>query len=897
MTVERLRTALADRYRIERELGQGGMATVYLAEDLKHGRNVAIKVLRPELAAVIGAERFVREIRTIAALQHPHILGLIDSGEVTGTAFFVMPYVEGESLRDRLNREKQLPVADAVRIATEVAGALDYAHRHGIIHRDIKPENVMLHDGSALVADFGIALAVSSAGGTRMTETGMSLGTPHYMSPEQAMGEREITARSDVYALGAMTYEMLVGDPPFTGSTAQAIVAKVVTESPRPMLPQRHTIPAHVETAVLTALEKLPADRFASAAEFSDALNRPELAPAASRAMPAGGLAAPTGRSRLRDPLFIGVAAIAVLALGGVAMLLRPRPVPLVVPPIKYVLTTTDSTRPVRSYPWPAATSPDGGTVVYSVSPVNSGGASLTTRLYFLRTNQLEAREIPGTIGAAQPYFSPDGQWVGFEVQGKERKVRLDGSAPVTIADAGAYNGADWTVNNEILLGTWGSYAGLSRVSAAGGTPAALTQVDTTTGERNHLWPLSTPDGSYAVFTVWFGGLASAQLAVASLKDGAVTRLGIKAIRPLAILDGWLVYLKADGAVMSVRLDAGAGKVVGSPIPVHDPVPVVPGLNGNSEIYISRGGALITSIGSATGRISWVAPGGPPRAVGPSAGQYQALRLSPDERRIAVVTGDHGQSDIWIEDLSLGTFSRLTTVNTVTSVSWTPDGSDVLYFSTGETGNTLWRQRASGGVAPEKLVDLPFAAGGAVMSPDGRSVLLSVIPGDVWSLQRLILDSTPAVHDYLVSHASFHAPEFSPDGKWVALVDDESGQDEIYLRSYPDPSTKLQVSVGGGVAPMWSADGTRLYYLSGSALVEARLATRPVITLLGRDTLMASFPSAGLDAQFFSALYQPTRDGRRFLTAIPEQNDYQLVVSPNWITEFRRRVAESGGAR
>ena len=892
-----LQSALADRYRIERELGEGGMATVYLAEDLKHERRVAIKVLRPELSAVIGAERFIREIKTIAALQHPHILGLIDSGEVNGTAYYVMPFVEGESLRDLLQREKQLPVAEAVRIATEVAAALDYAHRHGVIHRDIKPENVMLHDGSALVADFGIALAVSSAGGTRMTETGMSLGTPHYMSPEQAMGEREITARSDVYALGAMTYEMLVGDPPFTGSTAQAIVAKVVTETPRPMLPQRHTIPPHVEAAVLTALEKLPADRFASAAEFSDALNRPELAPATTRAISAGGRAALTRRARLRDPLFIGVAAVAVLALAGVAVLLRPRPAPAVVPPIRFVLTTTDSTRPARSFPWPAAISPDGGTVVYSVSPVNSSGAFLTARLYFVRTDQLEAREIPGTLGAAQVYFSPDGRWVGFEAQDKERKVRLDGSAPVTIAKAGAYNGVDWTVNNQILLGTWGPFAGLSQVSAAGGTPAALTQVDTASGERSHLWPLSTPDGKYVVFTIWFGGLASAQLAIAPVKEGAVTRLGIKAIRPLAVLDGWLVYLKADGSVMAVRLDAGARKVIGSPIPVHDPVAVVPGLNGNSEIYISRGGAMVTSIGSSTGRMSWVAPGVPPRAIGPAAGEYQALRLSPDQRRIAVLAGSDGQSDIWIEDLSLGTFSRLTTTNSVTSVSWTPDGSDVLYFSTGETGNTLWRQRASGGVPPVKLVELPFAAAGAVMSPDGKSVLLSVIPGDVWSLKRLVLDSTQAMHDYLPPHASFHAPEFSPDGKWVALVDDESGQEEVYIRSYPDPSTTLQVSVGGGEAPMWSADGTRLYYLSGSALLEARLATRPVVTLLARDTVMATFPSPMLGDQFFSAMYQPTRDGRRFLTAIPVQNDYQLVVSPNWITEFRRRVAESGGAR
>ena len=269
-----LAASLADRYRLERELGQGGMATVYLAHDLRHDRKVAVKVLRPELAAVIGAERFLSEIKTTANLQHPHILPLFDSGRTGGRSdgqaddslYYVMPYIEGESLRDRLNREKQLSITDAVRIATEVAGALDYAHRHNVIHRDIKPENILLHDGRALVADFGIALAASKAGGARMTETGMSLGTPTYMSPEQAMGEREITPRSDVYALGCVTYEMLVGDPPFLGGTAQAIVAKVMTEKPAAPSRMRDTVPAAVEDAVLTALEKVPADRFATAA-------------------------------------------------------------------------------------------------------------------------------------------------------------------------------------------------------------------------------------------------------------------------------------------------------------------------------------------------------------------------------------------------------------------------------------------------------------------------------------------------------------------------------------------------------------------------------------------------------------------------------------------------------
>src|SRR3954466_5434725 len=267
-----LTIALADRYRVQRELGEGGMATVYLAQDLKHDRRVAIKVLKPELAVVIGAGRFLREIKTIATLQHPHILGLIDSGEVNGTAYYVMPFVEGESLRDRLRRERQLPIADAVRIARDVASALDYAHRHGVIHRDIKPENILLYDGSAVVADFGISLAVQSAGGARLTQTGLLLGTPAYMAPEQAMGERAIDGRADIYALGAVLYEMLVGEAPFTGPTVQAIVARVMTESPRPVTGQRKSVPQNVNAAVLRSLEKLPADRFHSAAEFSTAL-------------------------------------------------------------------------------------------------------------------------------------------------------------------------------------------------------------------------------------------------------------------------------------------------------------------------------------------------------------------------------------------------------------------------------------------------------------------------------------------------------------------------------------------------------------------------------------------------------------------------------------------------
>ncbi len=299
-SLDTLKAALAERYRVERELGAGGMATVYLARDLKHDRDVAIKVLEPELGAVLGGERFLSEIRTTARLQHPHILPLLDSGDAGGLLYYVMPLATGETLRARLTRERQLPIDDAVRIAREAADALGYAHTLGIIHRDIKPENILLQGGHALVADFGIALAVQSAAGSRMTQTGLSLGTPQYMSPEQAMGERTIDARSDIYSLGAVTYEMLTGDPPFAGSSVQAIVAKVLSEKPTPVRTLRDTVPPSVEHAVLTALAKLPADRFASASDFTAALGGTGKVMATYTPAPAPVARAPK-RAALRD--------------------------------------------------------------------------------------------------------------------------------------------------------------------------------------------------------------------------------------------------------------------------------------------------------------------------------------------------------------------------------------------------------------------------------------------------------------------------------------------------------------------------------------------------------------------------------------------------------------------
>jgi len=415
---ERLSSALADRYTIEGELGSGGMATVYLAQE------VAVKVLRPELAAILGTERFLKEIEVTANLQHPHILPLFDSGEADSFLYYVMPHVEGESLREKLDREKQLSVEDTVEIAKNVVAALDYAHQQGVIHRDIKPENILLQAGQALVADFGIAVAISQAGGTRLTETGLSLGTPHYMSPEQATADRELDARSDVYSLGAVVYEMLVGEPPHVGNSAQAIVAKILTDTPPPIARTRELIPANVDAAVRCALAKSPADRFTSAADFSAALLNPAFTlPTLSGATEG----AASHRARLWQRVAVGLAAVAVL-FAGLALWgwLHPDPPRPVTRRLMAFLPGQELTKnPLQAQPISFAS--DGSWWVYVGT--EEGGSQLWVK----RGDEYEATPLAGTEGASGPIVSPDGQSIAFTRAGVLRRIPTAGGPSVPL--------------------------------------------------------------------------------------------------------------------------------------------------------------------------------------------------------------------------------------------------------------------------------------------------------------------------------------------------------------------------------------------------------------------------------------------------------------------------------
>ena len=485
--LERLKDALASRYLIEREIGHGGMATVYLAADIRHARHVAVKVFRPEVAVILGAERFLHEVRVTAKLQHPHILPLFDSGEADGFLFYVMPYVRGESLRNKLNREKQLPVEEAIGIVGDVAAGLQHAHGHGVIHRDIKPENILLAEGQALVMDFGIALALSAAGGERITETGMALGTPHYISPEQLTADRVPDARTDIYSLGCVLYEMLTGDPPHAGSTVQAVISKVIAETPPRLRALRETVPEHVETAVHKALAKLPADRFSSASLFVEALTHPTISSGPVAVGTFGG----AGRVRALGARFRTVAnwraavlwGVPAVVLGALLRWVRPHS-----PPNERVtrFSITQSFSERITYADDIAMSPDGRTIVYA------GGGLDRRRLYARALNVLEAVPIPGTLGGGEPFFSPDGEGVGFLVSDTLRTVALSGGPPRTVLAGVALSGrgATWGPNNVIVFNKV-DHPGLWKISP----PAEPRRWWRLPGETRNRHPPGYPTG------------------------------------------------------------------------------------------------------------------------------------------------------------------------------------------------------------------------------------------------------------------------------------------------------------------------------------------------------------------------------------------------------------------
>ncbi len=904
-TAERLQAALADRYRIEREIGEGGMATVYLARDLRHERDVALKVLRPELAAVIGAERFLAEIRTTANLQHPHILALFDSGEAGGFVYYVMPYVEGESLRDRLNREKHLPVDDALRIATEVADALEYAHRNGIIHRDIKPENVLLHGGHALVADFGIALAVSRGdGATRMTETGMSLGTPTYMSPEQAMGEREVSARSDVYALGAMLFEMLAGDPPFTGSTAQAIVAKVLTTAPPSIMEQRHTVPPHVEQAVLRALEKLPADRFASAAEFARALSD------ASGATPgsAGGRRAAYMKSQRALGLpAAAVLVLAALAVGAAATSFVRRDRAVASPTTRVMLEFPANEQPElgTSSPPVLALHPDGSGLLYS-----GRGAGGQPQLWFRRWDRLGAARYSQTLGGACcSTFAPSGDSVAYLAPPHTLQVLpLNGGFPMTAADSGITSvsdiggGVDWASDGMLYVS---GLEGLLRVSPRGGTPDVIVPLDKQRGDLRYLYPAVLPGARGALVSVVPASAPTSMdrvaIGAADLRTGKV-KLILEGTRAIYAPDGDVVFSKANGVLWAVPFDVKSMTTTGPARELADTVATT-GYQQFGDFTLSPGGTLAYAKGVVqSNRLVWVDRSGAatPVASDMADDQINSLAVSPDGKRIiAGMAGSDGKFNLWVKALDGGPRVRVTFDGTTNwRAAWRPGTDEIAFLSDrqkiGATALQLFMLNVDGraGVSKPDLHD-GRSIGGAVWSPDGTWLVFRTDNseagnGDILAI-RPGVDSV--ARPLVATPAEELGPAVSPDGRWLAYSSDLSGRREIYVRGFPDAAgAPYQVSTTGGTNPAWNPDGKELFFIDA----DNNMVSVPVIPgpkfQMGQPRVL--FSTSGYLLSAFSNQFAPAPDGQRFVMVEGTTDDaVHVVVVFDFLDELKLRMA------
>jgi serine/threonine-protein kinase len=869
----KLSAALADRYRIERELGQGGMATVYLAFDLKHDRKVAIKVLKPELAAVLGAERFVVEIKTTASLQHPHILPLFDSGTADGFLFYVMPFIEGETIREKLNRETQFGVDEAVRIAREIADALDYAHRHGVIHRDIKPENILLHDGRAMVMDFGIALAVSAAAGGRMTETGLSLGTPHYMSPEQATAEKEITPRSDVYSLATVLYEMLAGQPPHIGGAAQQVIMKIITEQAQPVRQLRKNTPANVDAAIAKALEKLPADRFESAKAFGDALANPAFA-ASTTAPRAGARADTAARS---SSMLVGGAALALVALTLGAWGWRQSGAKDVAPVVPLTLELPGARPDLGRF----AVSEDGARFAFATDE------GLVVR----DSGKREYRLIQGTQEAESPSFSPDGAWLVFELRGHLRKVPLSGGAAVGI------------VANDSLLGShvrWGQDGSMVFESGehlylvtVSGTLRQLAKA-----ERPQS-PRLMPDGSGVLYLDTRRGSRLMYYDLAA--DTAFTVLDDSG-EGMYLSTGHLLYAASDGGLFAISFDPKRHAVSGTPIPI---VADIQPNGGLSPFEVSRNGTLVYRAGvDREYRVLVRDPGGKVDTLPLAPKTMAYVRVSPDGRTLALTVGSTRGTNRYtaLYDLALGSMTRFTQEGGGHSPVWSPDGKRLAFTAdiSGGDAEDIFVQPVDRSTPPVRLFKMPndqhasawptdtmlvFSSQAAPLTLGNRGVAGGA-PGTVHVSNPTAPGATPRT--YLKAEWGQYDAAISPDGKWAAFTSLESGTPEVFVRPFPaaDAGGVVKVSSGGGQFARWSGDGHTIYYhaLDGKTI-------RAVHVIIGGSVSVGATGTVMIVPGLGNGWDVDRKSGKIYVTQAVGGDPARIVVMQHWLDDFRRSLA------
>jgi serine/threonine-protein kinase len=858
------------------------MGEVYKARDTRLNRTVAVKVLLPQVSAKAERQaRFEREAQTIAGLNHPHICTLHDIGHHEGAAYLVMEYLDGETLADRIARGP-LPLEQTLRYAIEIADALDKAHRSGVTHRDLKPSNIMLTKSGAKLLDFGLAklkqetqqvsalsTLPTNAG---MTGEGMILGTLQYMAPEQLEG-KEADARTDVFAFGALIYEMVTGRKAFEAKSNASLIAAILERDPQPISVAQPMMPRQLDHLVKRCFEKEPDKRWQTASDLHY-----ELQWISENAGRADSVAVEAKPIKKRGQLFIPIWLAAVLAvIVGLAVSAyktnRPERAASVVR-LSVSLPTGEQVA-YNSGP-PVAISRDGTQIVYVSN----------RQLYLRNMNDLEAKAIAGTDGATGPFFSPDGQWVAFFAQGKLKKASLVGGAAQTLADASNGTGGTWGLDGTIYFAP-SNVAGLSKISALGGTPESVTKLDRSKGEVTHRWPQILPGNKALLFTVWTGpGWDEKNVEILIFETGERRIIARGGSTGRYASPGYVIYAQGGG-LMALPFDVSKLQVTGSgPLPLNVQVNEL----GEGAAYaVSDAGVLCYLSGDQQfeRRLVWVDRSGNVEALPAPFRGYENPTISPDGKFAAVQT--NGQSmTVWVYDFARTTLTPLTSKGSSQAPAWTADGKKIAYRGT-RSGfrNVYWR--ASDGSGEEE----PLTAGESIQtpihwSPDGKWLAFvensPLNSGDVW------VQSADGDRKASLFEQNAFAPHFSPDSKWIAYSSDKSGRREIFVRPFQEAGGRIQVSTDGGTEPVWSRDGKELFYLNGDKTMAVDIQTNPTLRV-GAPHLL--FAGRYLPSPNSTSGYDVSPDGKRFIKVLPTRAEQvsHLNVVINWDEELKRLTA------
>ncbi len=882
-------------YEIEAAIGAGGMGEVYRAKDTRLDRVVAIKVLPAHLAAQPELrQRLEREARAVSSLNHPHICALYDIGHQDGLDFLVMEYLEGETLAERLAKGP-LPTEQVVRYGEEIADALDKAHRQGMVHRDLKPGNIMLTKAGAKLLDFGLAKATAVVGpaipglstsptrSTPITAEGTVVGTFQYMAPEQLEG-KEADARSDIFAFGAVLYEMATGRKAFQGKSQASLIASILSSEPPPISTLQPMTPPAFDQLVKTCLAKDPDERWQTAHDVM--LQLEWIAEGGSQA----GVPAPVvARRRSRER--IAWAVVAVLGLLAVtfaaALFLRPAPDArairsFLLPPEKASFSF------VGTGGGPPAVSPDGRRLAFVAS--TSDGKSL---LWVRPLDALSAQPLTGTEGASYPFWSPDSRFLGFFADGKLKKVEASGGPPLTLCDAPQGRGGTWNRDGVIVF-TPDVSSPLFRVSAAGGEATPITQLDQSHHETTHRWPYFLPDGRHFVYLARGPASASESEAnaiyVASL-DSKERKLVLHASSNAAYAPGYLLFVR-ETTLMVQPFDAKRLQLTGDAFPIAEQIQFDPPIS-RGVFSVSENGILAYQTGSAqTGsQLLWFDRSGKQiGALGDASALQFSPRISPDRQRVAVELFEpHSRNlDVWVYDVARGMRTRFTFDPAFDRRPvWSPDGSRIIFASNRKGHQDLYQKASSGAANEELLFESNLDKSPTSWSSDGRFLVYHSTGDpntklDLWVLP-LVGDRKPI--PFLRTPFEEWDGQFSPDGRWIAYASNESGRDEIYAAPFPGPGGKFQLSTSGGTLPRWRRDGKELFYLSlDNKLMAAEVKEKGSTLEVG--AVRALFETRPQRPGF---VYDVSPDGQRFLiaTTFSEKNSLPVALVVNWTAGLR----------